>query len=801
MMSIIAVPYQDNECDCGVFVCRYAYNLYMMRHQKFTYCDYFESPPFTSKITRGLVFQFDVSDIDRIREEIATLINNLSKLYLVSRFVMDEEKRTESISPHLEASLYKGTRKLLKMSVTVKWGIPSICQATQIHNVDDEQTLYRERHGRVKVVSEATKSDAFRRQKSPRLSHVLFARYVDEAEVVSEGAAKASKPHKSLNMLDEIITVEQSRYIVPPFVSDEEKRTESLSPQFEALDSVVGDQALCREKYGRVEVVSEVTNPVASRVASRRQKSPRLSYDVPARNVDAVELVSEGTAKAARPHKSLDIPEEIVTVDQSRYIVPQLVMDEEKRTESISPHLEASLYKGTRKLLKMSVTVKWGIPVKLDEKLTDSVGDDQALCRESNGVPAEVLSEVTISDASSGRKSPRLSHFRVGELIFAWDKGHLYEATVSRWRDAKDGGMEYFVRYLGYGKRHDKWLATKDMMKCTPATREFYNNCTSWPLNAVDKSSSNGEGKVEGDLDEAYAEKEGNGRFMMPSSFKEKENISQERGSQTCVFDASTTVVAGDRVAVPPPPVAGGAVASSPERTREAWASPPTPAPQSSTTTIVSLADFARDVIARTEGGFLIASTAREVEQLCGFLVAKYAVADISIPARMSPPATVDAVWHSLMLYPLAYDAACRRAYELAASVVAAAASDEDDDDFAYEEFPGVVDHSPNAASDPPSAKAQQRRAAVLEMYRLGLSSLTTADLSRPASQSRANVCLPPAAQSIKRARLTNGRGFGRNPAEEDAEKDEAAEAAKNWDACLSMHKTQTIRDAHQNHC
>ena len=82
MISLIPVPYQDNGCDCGVFVCRYAYNLYMMRHQKFTRMDYEERPPFTSKITRSPAFQFDMSDIDRIREEIATLIDNLSKPFL-----------------------------------------------------------------------------------------------------------------------------------------------------------------------------------------------------------------------------------------------------------------------------------------------------------------------------------------------------------------------------------------------------------------------------------------------------------------------------------------------------------------------------------------------------------------------------------------------------------------------------------------------------------------------------------------------------------------------------------------------
>jgi hypothetical protein len=82
IMTLIQVPYQDNGCDCGVFVCRYAYSLYTMRHQRFTNADYYEKPRFASLITRGPAFQFDMADIDRIRNEISTLIDNLSVLYL-----------------------------------------------------------------------------------------------------------------------------------------------------------------------------------------------------------------------------------------------------------------------------------------------------------------------------------------------------------------------------------------------------------------------------------------------------------------------------------------------------------------------------------------------------------------------------------------------------------------------------------------------------------------------------------------------------------------------------------------------
>jgi hypothetical protein len=88
--SLVPVPYQDNGCDCGVFVCRYAYNLYMMRHKQFTWASYEnEMPSFASLITRGPAIQFDMYDIGRIRDEISALIDKLSKLYLPCLEVLD----------------------------------------------------------------------------------------------------------------------------------------------------------------------------------------------------------------------------------------------------------------------------------------------------------------------------------------------------------------------------------------------------------------------------------------------------------------------------------------------------------------------------------------------------------------------------------------------------------------------------------------------------------------------------------------------------------------------------------------
>ncbi len=44
IMLLILVPYQKNEFDCAVFVCRYANNLYIMRHLQFSWDDYIKKP-------------------------------------------------------------------------------------------------------------------------------------------------------------------------------------------------------------------------------------------------------------------------------------------------------------------------------------------------------------------------------------------------------------------------------------------------------------------------------------------------------------------------------------------------------------------------------------------------------------------------------------------------------------------------------------------------------------------------------------------------------------------------------------
>jgi len=93
------VPRQNNGSDCGVFVCRYAFAMFQLRHLKFSRRDaeleqlevassprrqsrrVRRSQEFASLITNGKEFDFDVGDIQRIRRDFKTLIQKLHPRY------------------------------------------------------------------------------------------------------------------------------------------------------------------------------------------------------------------------------------------------------------------------------------------------------------------------------------------------------------------------------------------------------------------------------------------------------------------------------------------------------------------------------------------------------------------------------------------------------------------------------------------------------------------------------------------------------------------------------------------------
>ena len=56
--SLITVPCKKNGYNCGIYVCRYAYGLYVMKHLLFTWRDYTEDPPFNTLTLEAMLLRF-----------------------------------------------------------------------------------------------------------------------------------------------------------------------------------------------------------------------------------------------------------------------------------------------------------------------------------------------------------------------------------------------------------------------------------------------------------------------------------------------------------------------------------------------------------------------------------------------------------------------------------------------------------------------------------------------------------------------------------------------------------------------
>ena len=79
---MLEVPYQENSWDCGVYVCRFAYGLYLLRNKKFLSEEVSGKRPFENLITNSPEFSFSMKDIVRLRSEMKELVVSLSNIYI-----------------------------------------------------------------------------------------------------------------------------------------------------------------------------------------------------------------------------------------------------------------------------------------------------------------------------------------------------------------------------------------------------------------------------------------------------------------------------------------------------------------------------------------------------------------------------------------------------------------------------------------------------------------------------------------------------------------------------------------------
>lgn len=76
---LFPVPAQPNSYDCGVYVCRYSFGMFLLRHRLFSYKD--GQNDFNTLITQSPEFAFTNDDISRIRVEYKAFLEKLILLY------------------------------------------------------------------------------------------------------------------------------------------------------------------------------------------------------------------------------------------------------------------------------------------------------------------------------------------------------------------------------------------------------------------------------------------------------------------------------------------------------------------------------------------------------------------------------------------------------------------------------------------------------------------------------------------------------------------------------------------------
>lgn len=129
----------------------------------------------------------------------------------------------------------------------------------------------------------------------------------------------------------------------------------------------------------------------------------------------------------------------------------------EEGMQSLSSPLDAVYCVGTRgNFRQVKVTVKWGILERCPKKRKCRDNEQPRLVHNSMG------------------NYPTSTTFDVHEIIFAWDRNHLYKAKILKMKEEAKCGAMYLVHYAGYPKSQDKWVTPNDMLKDNPLARRFY---------------------------------------------------------------------------------------------------------------------------------------------------------------------------------------------------------------------------------------------------------------------------------------------------------------------------------------
>lgn len=109
-VTFFEVTFQKNSWDCGVFVCRYASGMFQLRDRDFSYNELLGGKgDVIEMISDGPEFNFSLDHIAVLRDQMKTLIERLSTIYLPWRAKMDQEERSEKLAENTAKSEHKGS--------------------------------------------------------------------------------------------------------------------------------------------------------------------------------------------------------------------------------------------------------------------------------------------------------------------------------------------------------------------------------------------------------------------------------------------------------------------------------------------------------------------------------------------------------------------------------------------------------------------------------------------------------------------------------------------------------------------
>ena len=111
-----SVPQQNNSYDCGVFVCRFAYNIMLLHEECFTDEDLKDY--LSTKISQSAAFAFDMECIKTFRSNMKTLISNLSELWKGPVVLDDDDDDDDSNEGEGQPLLTSGLSRSPKYSHT-----------------------------------------------------------------------------------------------------------------------------------------------------------------------------------------------------------------------------------------------------------------------------------------------------------------------------------------------------------------------------------------------------------------------------------------------------------------------------------------------------------------------------------------------------------------------------------------------------------------------------------------------------------------------------------------------------------